>query len=77
MKQTEHYKLNKFQLADSPPDITAIDKNWETIDKELKAHQDSLDAQNKTIIEHLESDVESHVVSERVRGENEPTYGLI
>lgn len=36
MKQTENYFLNKPELTDAPPDITVLNKNWDTIDKELK-----------------------------------------
>lgn len=36
MKETTHYKLKKIELNDSPPDITVINENWDTIDEELK-----------------------------------------
>ncbi|WP_128894630.1 pyocin knob domain-containing protein [Longirhabdus pacifica] len=43
MKQTTHYNLNKIQLTDSPPDITAINPNWDTIDDKLKEQADSIE----------------------------------
>jgi len=33
---TENYNLTKIDLADSPPDITAINANWDTVDAKLK-----------------------------------------
>lgn len=36
MQQTSNYALKKIELADSPPDITVINTNWDTIDTELK-----------------------------------------
>ena len=34
---TTNYNLTKIDLKDSPPDITAINNNWDTIDEELGA----------------------------------------
>lgn len=36
MQQTTNYALKKIELADSPPDITVINPNWDSIDVELK-----------------------------------------
>lgn len=36
MQQTANYALKKIELNDSPPDITVINPNWETIDQKLK-----------------------------------------
>jgi hypothetical protein len=33
---TENYNFTKVDLADSPPDITAINANWDTVDAKLK-----------------------------------------
>lgn len=41
MLTTTNYKLKKPELSDSPPDITATNTNWDTVDINLK------DAQNK------------------------------
>lgn len=40
MQLTTNFKLKKIELADSPPDITVINSNWDTIDTNLK---DALD----------------------------------
>ncbi|MDF2636335.1 MAG: hypothetical protein K0R78_3209 [Pelosinus sp.] len=37
MQQTNKLGLNKIELTDSPPDITTINPNWDTIDAELDA----------------------------------------
>ena len=36
MQQTTNYNLNKIELTDSPPDITVLNPNWDTIDTKLK-----------------------------------------
>lgn len=41
---TTNYQLVKVALADSPPDITAINPNWDKIDAELKKNADSAKA---------------------------------
>lgn len=41
MLTTTNYKFKKPELTDSPPDITATNSNWDTLDTNLK------DAQNK------------------------------
>ena len=33
---TPNYNLVKIELADSPPDITVLNENFDTIDTELK-----------------------------------------
>ena len=38
---TTNYQLVKPALTDSPPDITAMNPNWDTIDAELKKNADS------------------------------------
>ena len=40
MQETTNYKLKKIELPDSPPDITTINPNWDTIDTKLKAAAD-------------------------------------
>lgn len=35
MQRTQHYQLKKIELSDSPPDITVINGNWDTIDATL------------------------------------------
>lgn len=50
MQQTTNYALKKIELTDSPPDITVINPNWDTIDEELKETADDLTA-------HLAEDV--------------------
>ena len=42
MKQTINYNFAKPELNDSPPDITVMNPNWDTIDVELKSHDDKL-----------------------------------
>lgn len=42
MKQTTNYNLVKPELTDSPPDITVMNPNWDTIDVELKSHDDKI-----------------------------------
>lgn len=83
MQQTKNFKLNKIELEDSPPDITVINPNWDKIDEQMQSQSDGLDTTNKNLAnsdknfaDHIETHIESHVVSQRVRGENEPTYGL-
>ena len=44
MKETTNYNLKKIELTDSPPDITVLNNNWDTIDEELKSQADALDA---------------------------------
>lgn len=36
MKQTPNFNFNKPELLDSPPDITVMNGNWDTIDTKLK-----------------------------------------
>lgn len=48
MQQTENYKLNKIELADSPPDITVLNSNWDEIDAELKSASDVAENAQKT-----------------------------
>lgn len=38
---TENYNFTKIDLADSPPDITAINANWDTVDATLKELSES------------------------------------
>lgn len=38
--KTTNYNLHKIDLADSPPDITVLNQNFDTIDSTLKAHDD-------------------------------------
>lgn len=36
MQLTKNFKLKKIELVDSPPDITVLNFNWDTIDTNLK-----------------------------------------
>lgn len=38
---TSNYQLVKIALSDSPPDITAMNPNWDKIDEEMKKNADS------------------------------------
>lgn len=40
MQLTTNFKLKKIELADSPPDITVLNFNWDTIDTNLKTALD-------------------------------------
>ena len=40
MLTTTNYKFKKPELTDSPPDITATNENWDTLDANLKDAQD-------------------------------------
>jgi hypothetical protein len=44
MQQTTNYSFKKIDLTDSPPDITVINSNWDTIDQYLKEANDTADA---------------------------------
>lgn len=84
MQFTENYNLRKIDLEDSPPDITVLNKNFDTIDEalqkgvdDLKTTNDNLTKSDEKFAEHVEYHVESHVVSQRVRGDNDPDYGII
>ena len=37
MKYTTNYGLRKLELTDSPPDITELNSNWDSLDTELKS----------------------------------------
>ncbi|MEG1497082.1 MAG: hypothetical protein RR385_06860 [Clostridiales bacterium] len=41
MLHTTNYNLNKIELADAPPDITVLNKNWDTLDTKLKTCSDA------------------------------------
>ena len=41
---TENYGLVMPALTDSPPDVTAMNPNWQIIDSELKKHDDEINA---------------------------------
>ena len=41
MLYTGNYNLKKIELADTPPDITVLNSNWDTIDTELKKLSDN------------------------------------
>ncbi len=45
MLKTQNYGFNKPELSDSPPDITVMNPNWDTIDKKIKENTDAI-AQN-------------------------------
>lgn len=40
MQETTNYQLKKIELPDSPPDITVLNPNWDTIDTNLKKLSD-------------------------------------
>lgn len=44
MQQTPNFALKKIELTDSPPDITVINPNWDTIDQALKNLQDAINS---------------------------------
>ena len=41
-QKTINYKLHKIDLTDAPPDITVLNPNFDTIDKELKGLHDAV-----------------------------------
>ena len=49
MLKTQNYGFNKPELSDSPPDITVMNSNWDTIDKKIKENTDAI-AQNSEAI---------------------------
>ena len=40
MQETTNYQLKKIEGADSPPDITVMNPNWDTIDGQMKSGAD-------------------------------------
>ncbi|WP_419962117.1 hypothetical protein [Psychrobacillus sp. BM2] len=52
MQQTTNYALKKIELNDSPPDITVINPNWDTIDTELKENADALTTHLADYVKH-------------------------
>jgi len=40
VKKTTNYQLNKIELTDSPPDITVLNPNWDTIDQKMKENEE-------------------------------------
>jgi hypothetical protein len=44
--KTTNYNLHKIDLADSPPDITVLNQNFDTIDAELKKSNDHIASKN-------------------------------
>lgn len=54
MQQTTNYALKKIELIDSPPDITVINPNWDTIDTELKENEDALTSHKADYMAHGE-----------------------
>ena len=59
MITTTNYGLKKIELTDSPPDITVMNSNWDTIDAELKEASDHIEESDT----HME-DSTIHVTSE-------------
>ena len=59
MQTTTNYGLKKIELTDSPPDITVMNSNWDTIDAELKEASDHIEESDT----HME-DSTIHVTSE-------------
>ncbi len=41
---TTNYNLRKIALEDSPPDITQLNGNFDTIDATMKANEDAISA---------------------------------
>lgn len=50
---TTNYKLVKPALTDAPPDITAMNPNWDTIDTQLKTLSDNLNNQGAVTPESI------------------------
>lgn len=50
-KKTANYNFHKIDLVDSPPDITAINPNWDEIDRLLKSLSDALGGIDLTTIQ--------------------------
>lgn len=46
MLKTQNYGFNKPELSDSPPDITVMNSNWDTIDKKIKENTDNINKNN-------------------------------
>lgn len=56
MLKTQNYGFNKPELSDSPPDITVMNSNWDTIDKKIKENTDAI-AQNREIIGTVKTEI--------------------
>lgn len=57
--KTTNYNLHKIDLTDAPPDITAINPNWDTVDtklKELETKTTSNEEALENIVENLGDD---------------------
>ena len=39
--KTTNYNLHKIDLTDAPPDITALNPNWDTLDAKIKELEDN------------------------------------
>lgn len=46
MQETTNYRFKKIDLDDSPPDITAINPNWDEADRILKEHEEGIEILN-------------------------------
>ena len=57
--KTPNYNLHKIDLTDAPPDITVLNQNWDTIDRELGAVKEIDKTVEAIVLEHEES-TESH-----------------
>lgn len=49
MLKTQNYGFNKPELSDSPPDITVMNSNWDTIDKKIKENTDNINKNSSEI----------------------------
>lgn len=49
--KTTNYNFHKIDLADSPPDISLINPNWDEIDRLLKSLSDALGGIDLTSIQ--------------------------
>lgn len=49
MLKTQNYGFNKPELSDSPPDITVMNSNWDTIDKKIKENTDNINKNSEDI----------------------------
>lgn len=56
MLKTQNYGFNKPELSDSPPDITVMNPNWDTIDKKIKENTDAI-AQNSEAISTVKTEI--------------------
>lgn len=61
MKQTTNYNLVKPELTDSPPDITVMNPNWDTIDEKLREFEE--ENENIGDLSQLQTTEKSNIVN--------------